>query len=250
MIPPDDGRDSSEEDSSEDDYDLTPDEDEIELENKDESDELDDLEDPRITDLGSEDEQEALQLVKKELKKDEEKAEKKGQQPGKSKNKRQAEESDEDVEVEAELKTLADRYLRPGQPNEEVKPNKKQLKKLKNNAGKGIEAVTEKSEVKKEDPAIKGDKKVQFAKDLEQGPASSPSTIKAETNNVTKNESKKENDKPKASLGVKMVQGVKVDDKKLGKGPPAKKGDNLGMRYIGKLSDGKEFDCKLCPFLS
>ena len=33
-----------------------------------------------------------------------------------------------------------------------------------------------------------------------------------------------------------------IDDKKLGTGPAAKKGDRVGMRYIGKLKDGKVFD--------
>jgi FK506-binding nuclear protein len=45
-------------------------------------------------------------------------------------------------------------------------------------------------------------------------------------------------------LGVKEVQGVKIDDKKLGKGPAAKSGNTVAMRYIGKFEDGKVFDCK------
>ena len=244
VIPPDDSHDSSEDDSSEDDYDLTPDEDEIELENIDESDDLDDIEDPRITELDSEAEKDAPQLVKKELK-DEQKAEKRGKQPEKGKNKRQAEESDEDTSEGAKLDEIMAKSLKPEEPNGEEKLSKKQLKKLKNNAGKAIEAVVEKSEGNKDEAATKGDKKVQFAKNLEQGPVSSPPTVKGETNSNTKNESKKENDKSKASLGVKVVQGIKIDDRKLGKGPAAKKGDNLGLRYIGKLSDGKVFDGKL-----
>ena len=134
--------------------------------------------------------------------------------------------------------------LKPVEPttNGEPKLSKKQIKKLKNNAGKAVEATVENKDVKKDDPAVKGDRKVQFAKNLEQGPAFSPSTVKADTNEDVKTEKKKGNESPKASLGVKTVQGVKIDDKKLGKGPAAKKGDKLGMRYIGKLSDGKVFD--------
>jgi FK506-binding nuclear protein len=45
-------------------------------------------------------------------------------------------------------------------------------------------------------------------------------------------------------LGVKTVNGVKMDDKKLGSGPACKKGHKVSMRYIGKLADGKVFDCK------
>ena len=33
-----------------------------------------------------------------------------------------------------------------------------------------------------------------------------------------------------------------IDDKKLGKGPAAKKGSKIEMRYIGKLKNGKQFD--------
>ena len=239
MIAPNDGHQHEDEDDEDSDYDLSPDEDELDLENMDESDELDDLEDPRITEVDSEDDKEPPQLVIEEKK-----VEKKEQPPKKGKNKRQAEESDEEVTEGANLDDIMAKSLKPETPstNGEVKLSKKQLKKLKNNAGKAVEAAAENKGMKKEDATVKGDKKVQFAKNLEQGPASSPSTVKAETNGNVKTEAKKDNEKPKASLGVKMVQGVKIDDKKLGKGPAAKKGDRLGMRYIGKLSDGKVFD--------
>jgi len=38
------------------------------------------------------------------------------------------------------------------------------------------------------------------------------------------------------------VQGVTVDERKSGNGKQAKSGDKIGMRYIGKLKDGKVFD--------
>ena len=70
-------------------------------------------------------------------------------------------------------------------------------------------------------------KKVQFAKNLEQGPTGSPKV----------QEAKKETPK-----GPRNVNGVTIDDKKEGKGRPAKKGDRIEMRYIGKLKNGKQFD--------
>ena len=110
--------------------------------------------------------------------------------------------------------------------------------KMKNNAGKAVESNVD-GTAKTSEPVSKTDKRVQFAKELEQGPSSSPaSTI----NGANKSGAKGPNESAKASTGVKMVQGVKVDDKKLGTGPQAKKGDTLGMRYIGKLSNGKVFD--------
>ena len=218
---------------------MSPDEDE--LEDDEESDELDDLEDPRITEVGSEeevDEEEAPKLVKK------------AEQVQKGKNKRVHEESPEN-EAPASLDEIMAKSLKAAEPtsngatNGEPKLSKKQLKKLKNNAGKAVEAAAENKNVIKEDsiagakdsPA-KGDKKVQFAKNLEQGPAKSDTDKnKAEVN--------KDEGKPKPSLGLKTVQGVKIDDRKLGSGRAAKKGDKVGMRYIGKLTkDGKVFDGK------
>jgi FK506-binding nuclear protein len=82
----------------------------------------------------------------------------------------------------------------------------------------------------------KSDKKVQFAKNLEQGPTGSTEKAKNGVN---------EQKAGKPGLGIKTVNGVKIDDKKLGSGPACKKGQKVSMRYIGKLTDGKVFDCKL-----
>jgi len=98
---------------------------------------------------------------------------------------------------------------------EEPALTKAQQKKLKKNNGDAA-AVEPKKEAK-------SDKKVQFAKNLEQGPTPS-------------------GDKPTGTLGVKVVRGVTIDDKKLGKGVAAKSGNTIAMRYIGKLEDGKVFD--------
>lgn len=256
VIPAEPGHDHEDEDYQQgaDDYDLSPDEDE--LDEEDESDELDNLEDPRITEVDT-DEEEAPKLVKNES------AAKKG------KHKRAAEDSDE--EEPANLDDIMAKSLKPEPAiNGEQKLSKKQLKKLKNNAGKAVEAAVENKDVKKaeptpkDNPGPKADKKVQFAKNLEQGPSSSPKDSQAdvkegakESKKELKKEAKKESkaepeaetkvngESPKASLGPKTLQGgVKIDDKKLGKGPACKKGNKVGMRYIGKLLDGKVFDGK------
>ncbi|OAQ72716.1 FKBP-type peptidyl-prolyl isomerase [Pochonia chlamydosporia 170] len=91
--------------------------------------------------------------------------------------------------------------------------SKKQQKKLKNNKGEAVAA----EEGKK-------DKKVQFAKNLEQGPTGSG----------------KQAGKP--ATGVKVVQGVTLDDRTIGKGRTVKSGDTVGVRYIGKLANGQQFD--------
>ncbi|KAJ0166530.1 Uncharacterized protein CTA2_6954 [Colletotrichum tanaceti] len=99
------------------------------------------------------------------------------------------------------------------------KLSKKDKKKLKNNKGEAV-ATEEKT-------TPKSDKKVQFAKNLEQGPTGSA-------------EKAKQASKPAA--GVKVVQGVTIDDRKVGSGRAVKSGDTVGVRYIGKLDDGKVFD--------
>jgi FK506-binding nuclear protein len=166
-----------------------------------EEDALDGLQDPRITEVDSDDE-EAPKLVK---------ADKKG------KNKRPAHDSDDD-----KGESLDDLISKA--TKSEDKAAKKQAKKLKKNDGQATVAAEDTKKVQKD--AANGDKKkVQFAKNLEQGPTGSPKT-------------------DGAKLGPKVVNGVTIDDKKPGKGPAAKKGDKIEMRYIGKLKDGKVFDCK------
>ncbi|KAI1142715.1 hypothetical protein F5Y05DRAFT_408159 [Hypoxylon sp. FL0543] len=162
------------------------------LEDSEESevDELDDIQDPRVTEIES-DEEEAPKLIAAETKK--------------GKNKRPAEDETEGLD---EMMAKA----------EETKLSKKQQKKLKNNKGEPVA----KEEAK--DTPSKGDKKVQFAKNLEQGPTGSAAAEK------------------KAAPSVKTVQGVTIDDRKVGSGRVVKKGNKVDVRYIGKLQDGKVFD--------
>ncbi|KAF2457674.1 hypothetical protein BDY21DRAFT_344545 [Lineolata rhizophorae] len=243
-IIPEDRRDET--DSEDDDYyDLPPDSDEELLEDAasgaDESeDALDYMQDPRVAEVVSDDEPEAPKLVKS-TKEDKNK---------KGNKKRPAEPSEDEDEAMGGADTLDELISKTVKAEEpEQKLSKKQLKKLKNNQGQAVAAAAaEVKEVKKSDGKV--DKKVQFAKELEQGPTPSPNSSKKEEKKdgkkgaqemgAQKEEPKKEN--AKTNLGVKTVQGVKIDDKKLGKGPAAKKGDRVGLRYIGKLEDGKVFD--------
>ena len=194
-------------------------------------DELDDLEDPRIAEIDDEDEEEAPTLIKVKAEKLDKRA---------NKNKRPAPESADEDEPETLDELITKSAKTEPVVNGEQKLSKKQLKKLKKNDGVAAAApVVEKTKDKVVDaPSSKSDKKVSFAKELEQGPT--PTKDKASNEKSTV-----ENDKakPKATLGVKTVQGVTIDDKKLGSGAAAKNGDRVGMRYIGKLQkDNKIFD--------
>ncbi|PGG96438.1 hypothetical protein AJ79_09590 [Helicocarpus griseus UAMH5409] len=198
--------DSDDEEDDYGEYDMSPDEDELELmDEDDESDELDDMEDPRITEIDT-DEEEAQKSAKKD---------KKGK-------KRPADDSDEGANLDDMMSKANKAASEPSTNGEKL--SKKQQKKLKKNNGEAAEVPA-----KAEQPA-KTDKKVQFAKNLEQGPTPSP----------PKKDDKKAS--TTGTLGVKEVQGVKLDDKKLGSGRAAKKGDRVSMRYIGKLENGKVFD--------
>jgi len=167
-----------------------------EEEEYDSEDDLDDMEDPRITEI--EDEEEAPKLVESK----------------KGKNKRAAADESLDAMI-TESKA---------EPTEKL--SKKQLKKMKKNDG----TATVVAEAEAEAPSsTKSDKKVQFAKNLEQGPTPTKAAAAAE--------------KPKAAAGPRVVNGVTIDDKKAGTGPAAKNGDRVGMRYIGKLQkNNKVFD--------
>ncbi|KAI1640484.1 hypothetical protein F4809DRAFT_590346 [Biscogniauxia mediterranea] len=199
--PPSD--DEDDDDDDDDDYDFPAGMDGIEEYDEDESevDELDGLQDPRVTEIDT-DEEEAPKLVAAN---------------NKGKNKRPADEGTEGLD---------DMIAKAGAETQ-TKLSKKQQKKLKNNKGEPVK-IDEKPEAPaaKETPS-KGDKKVQFAKNLEQGPTG-PAAAAAGGKAGT--------------IGVKVVQGVTVDDRKVGTGRTVKKGNKVDVRYIGKLQDGKVFD--------
>lgn len=235
VIPVDDGQARLYGGEEEDDYDLSPDEDELDAledmeDDEEESDELDDMADPRVMEVDTD--EEAPELVGPATK---------------GKNKRPAEDSDEE---EANLDDIMSKSIKPSEPttNGDDKPltksQKKKLKKLKKNDGEAAPVETSSTATPKQEPkrekeaATNGEKKVQFAKNLEQGPTPSATPPSKDAPKETIKETKK----PGGSLGVKDMQGVTVDDRKLGSGPQAKKGSHVEMRYIGKLENGKVFD--------
>ncbi|KAJ5168883.1 FK506-binding protein 4 [Penicillium canariense] len=145
----DEGREPYDEDEEdEDDYDLSPDEDELDMDelmamNGDESDELDGMDDPRITEVDSE--EEAPKLVEAK---------------GKGKKRAAEEESLDDMMAKG---------AKGKATKEEPALTKAQQKKLKKNNGDAA-PVEPKKEAKADKKEAKADKKVQFAKNLEQGP--------------------------------------------------------------------------------
>lgn len=219
-------------DDEEEEYDLSPDEDELDGSEDESVDGLDDLADPRVIEVDEEDDVPAL--IKTEVKST--------TLPGKGKNKRPAEGSEDEADAVDGAQSLDEMITeaKAAVNGEEPKLSKKQRKKLKKEqdaAGVAAPVVAKVEEVvvkKDTEPpsSSKSDKKVSFAKELEQGPTPTKTDKPAEKPAASKS----------SSLGVKTVQGVKLDDRKLGSGVSAKNGDRVSMRYIGKLESGKIFD--------
>lgn len=110
-----------------------------------------------------------------------------------------------------------------------AKSNKK-TKKLKAEDGKPITVETD---AIKED-TVKGDEKAE---------------AKEKDKKIGKKKDKKEKKKVGDTPGEKstpakktIAGGIVIEDAVVGTGPMAKKGNTVGMRYIGKLTNGKEFD--------
>lgn len=120
------------------------------------------------------------------------------------------------------------------------------------------EDVQPKKKSKKEDK-----KSVAFTPELEQGPSGSTLTekktekkndkkekaqAKKEEAKAKKEEAKAKKEEAKAAEPAKkfvtktLLGGVVTEDRKTGKGTQAKGGNKVGIRYIGKLKNGKVFD--------
>ncbi|KAH7339406.1 hypothetical protein B0J17DRAFT_654992 [Rhizoctonia solani] len=118
------------------------------------------------------------------------------------------------------------------------KKEKKRAKKLKNEAGKAA-------------PAPAATETIETATTVTTTTTSSPNKEKKDKP-VEKKEAakpaekkeggKKDGEKKKKSEPKTLPGGVVIEDKTVGSGPAAKAGKKIGMRYIGRLKNGKVFD--------
>ncbi|CAN6609048.1 peptidyl-prolyl cis-trans isomerase [Trichomonascus vanleenenianus] len=126
---------------------------------------------------------------------------------------------DEDEVIAGRLEVLPS-----DEEEEEVeapKPKKKaEEKKAKETKESKKKRAAEEEEAPKKKQKKTEDKKVAFSKELEQGPT--PTSKKPATR--------------------KLEGGVTIEDRTVGDGPVAKKGSKVGVRYVGKLANGKVFD--------
>lgn len=87
-----------------------------------------------------------------------------------------------------------------------------------------------------EDLIAKDNKKKRKQEQLDEQPETKKSKKTKDEKNTKATEIEKKN---KAQV---LEGGVIIEDRKIGEGPKAKKGSKVGMRYIGKLKNGKVFD--------
>lgn len=117
---------------------------------------------------------------------------------------------------------------------------------------KSKKRAAEEENSRKAKKAKEDKKKVQFSKELEQGPTPSKKDKKDKKEKKEKKEEKVEEkkddkkeekaDKAKKFPTKTLLGGVITEDRKIGSGQGAKSGNKVGIRYIGKLKNGKVFD--------
>jgi FK506-binding nuclear protein len=235
------------------DYDLSPDDDEFDEDEDEESDELDSLADPRITEVDTDEEEqedEAPKLVKKTPTKAEakrgadavEKPKKPAQKtPNQTKGKRGAEDDadNEDDQKPESLDDIMAKSLKPGDAaaGGEPKLSRRQLKKLKNNAGKAAQPPTNGDDAKQDAPsegspsAAKSEKKVQFSKDSDAGRHGEQTDGKKDNKSPGKGEKKDEKKEEKRD----EKKNEKKDQKK-----DQKKGENKAQKSVDDKAESKD----------
>lgn len=138
---------------------------------------------------------------------------------------------DEDEIIDDELDDLEDASDVENKIEELIQEAEQRKKDKKSNKRKQEDKEEEEEEEEKVEPENKKKskkevkeskkaKKVEFKKDLEEGPT-------------------KKSKEPKTKI---LEGGIAVEDRTSGTGQQAKKGSKIGMRYIGKLKNGKVFD--------
>ncbi|AJV46477.1 AEL_collapsed_G0040230.mRNA.1.CDS.1 [Saccharomyces cerevisiae] len=101
-----------------------------------------------------------------------------------------------------------------------------------------LDELVKKDEKKKNN---KKDSKRKHEEDEEE--SAKPAEKKQTTKKDKKAEKVKDSEESKPKPKTKLLEGgIIIEDRVTGKGPHAKKGTRVGMRYVGKLKNGKVFD--------
>ncbi|ODQ65834.1 hypothetical protein NADFUDRAFT_82790 [Nadsonia fulvescens var. elongata DSM 6958] len=155
--------------------------------------------------------------------------------------------SDEEEEFDSELEEDSEDELDSDIEEEIVQP-KKEVKKViaKKEEPKKAPAAVKKEETKKAPAAVKEVKetKKRAAEIVEPKVDAKKTKKEDDKKSVTFNKELEQGPTKKAAKPVvrKIEGGVSVEDRTVGQGPVAKKGSKVGVRYVGKLKNGKIFD--------
>ena len=136
-------------------------------------------------------------------------------------------------EVEEEEPSKGQKRARESDVSDAITKNTKKNKKLKADGGKSVETDVKEGEKKEKQDDKKDDDKKAEDKDGKK------------EKKKDKKEKKKAGDTPSEKstpAKKKIAGGVVIEDAVVGTGPMAKKGNTVRMRYVGKLTNGKEFD--------
>ena len=117
-----------------------------------------------------------------------------------------------------------------GEEEEAEEPPKPQSKK------RALEDISDKKKSQKEQS------KKQKAENGEAVAAKAQAEQEEKPKKAKGSEKGKEKEVKTAEQEQTLAGGVKIKDIKVGKGPKAKKGDVVAMRYVGKLTNGEQFD--------
>ena len=131
------------------------------------------------------------------------------------------EELEEASDIEAKIQELVEKEQSKSKKNNKRKQPEPEEEEEEQEAPASVEETKKAKKAKKE-------KKVEFKKDLEEGPTP-----------AKKEEKKEKKEKPKTKV---LEGGIIIEDRVVGTGKACKKGSKVGMRYIGKLKNGKVFD--------
>ncbi|KAG0167281.1 peptidylprolyl isomerase fpr4 [Apophysomyces sp. BC1015] len=160
------------------------------------------------------------------------------------------EEEDEEEEEEEEL-VAKNNKKRPAKTQEE-QPAKKRKAEQKQAEEKKQEELKKKQEEQKKQAELKKkqeEQKKQAELKKKQEEQKKQAELKKKQEELKKKqeeqkkqaELKKKEDEKKSKV-VKLPNGLVIEDVKVGTGAAAKSGQRIGMRYIGKLTNGKVFD--------
>ncbi|KAF7730594.1 peptidylprolyl isomerase fpr4 [Apophysomyces ossiformis] len=158
------------------------------------------------------------------------------------------EESDEEEDEEEEEEEVAvkNNKKRPAKTEEEQPAKKRKAEQQQEQQIKKQEEQKKQAELKKKQEEQKKKQEEQKKKQEEQKKQAELKKKQEEQKKQAELKKKQEEQKKQAeekkSKVVKLPNGLIVEDVKVGNGPAAKSGQRIGMRYIGKLTNGKVFD--------